>query len=77
MPEELEFKPPLYIPHNLLPEGKDWEIGQTYRIKLVVKQTSKDETNASFEIIDASSLESRDRGIPSNVSSDSGTYRGK
>ena len=67
----------MYIPFELLGDAQHWEVGQTYRIKVVVKQKSLDENGAEFEIVDASSLESPKRGEPSNVSSDSGTYRGR
>ncbi|MCK9370412.1 hypothetical protein M0R04_10930 [Candidatus Dojkabacteria bacterium] len=71
-----EMKPVVYIPYDRLTAGKDWEIGQTYRIKLIVKQKTKDEDGAMFEIIDASSLEMPGRKERAEIHSDSGTYKG-
>ena len=71
----LEEKPILYLPFGLLPEAKDWRVGQVYRVKLVIKQRSLDEDSASFEIVDASSLEINKKNVTS-ISSDGGSYRG-
>lgn len=54
-------KEELYIPFNMMPEGRMWKVGQTYRVKLVVKQTSVNEDGAEFEIVDATSLEPVDK----------------
>ncbi len=58
----MELKPNVYIPFSILPEGRKWTIGKTYRVRLVLKQRSIDETGASFEVEDAMSLEHKDKG---------------
>lgn len=52
----------LEIPFDILPEAEQWKVGQTYRIKAVIKQTGASETGATFEIVDATSLEPGDKG---------------
>ena len=54
--------PIIHIPHDLLPESKTWTIGKIYRVKLVLKQVSAYEDGTDFEIVDANSLESEDKG---------------
>lgn len=51
----------IYIPKDILPALADWKIGNTYRVKLVLKQTSMDEDGASFKIVDATSMELTDK----------------
>jgi len=70
-----EFKPTVYIPFGHLPEARDWRVGQVYRTKLVLKQISLDEDGATFEIVDATSLEG-DRKVRPVLNSEGGTYRG-
>lgn len=70
------MKPTIYIPFEYLPEGKDWKVGGTYRVKMVLKQRSMDEDSATFEIIDATSLEG-DRKKKPVLSSDTGSYLAK
>lgn len=65
------------LPLSVLPEAKEWPIGGTYRVKLVLKQTALSETSATFEVIDANSLEPEDKGKQSFLNSDSGMYIGK
>lgn len=50
--------PHISFDYKQLPEGKEWEVGNTYKLVLVVKQTSKMEGNmdagggsAGFEIV--------------------------
>ena len=69
-----EIKPTVYIPFEMLPEGQNWTIGKSYRVKLVLKQTGASEDSAQFEIVDATSLEAPDRGMRSFIS-DGGAYR--
>ena len=57
-----EPKPLVVIPFNLLPEGQSWRIGQSYRVRVVLKQLGKHEDHAEFELVDATSLESPDKG---------------
>ena len=70
-----EIKSTIYIPFEYLPEARDWRVGQVYRAKMVLRQRSLTEEGASFEIVDATSLEDRDRR--KRISSDGGTYEGK
>lgn len=49
------------LPFGLLPEGRFWSVGNVYRVKLVLKQTGISENDASFEILDASSMSNIDR----------------
>ncbi len=51
-----------HIPHDLLPEAKTWSVGKIYRVRLVLRQVSSHEHGADFEIVDANSLESEDKG---------------
>lgn len=52
----------VYLPFSILPESKDWSIGQSYRVKLVLKQSSLSEDGANFTIVDASSMDPINRG---------------
>ena len=52
----------MFVSFDLLPEARDWKVGKTYRVKMVLKQTSESEEGASFDIVDASSLEPAERG---------------
>lgn len=45
----------------MLPEGKTWKIGKTYRISMTIRQKSMDENGAYFEILDAASLSKEDK----------------
>ena len=54
-------KPTVNLPFELLPEGRFWVVGKTYRVKLVVRQTGMNEHGADFEILDASPLSQLDR----------------
>lgn len=65
------------LPLSLLPEAKEWPIGETYRVKVVLKLTALSETDATFEIVDASSMEPEDKGKQSFLNSDGGMYIGK
>ena len=56
-----ESKPCVYLPFEVLPEGQHWKVNNAYRVKLVLRQVSLDEKGASFEVVDATSLESGDR----------------
>jgi len=51
----------IFIPFDLLPEGKNWAVGQAYRVKMVIRQVSIAEEGSDFEIIDATSLEPADK----------------
>ena len=58
----MHMKPTIFISHDHLPESKNWKIGQSYRVRLVLKQTSSMEDGATFEVVDATSLEREDKG---------------
>lgn len=66
----------MIIPFEILPEAKSWQVGKTYRVKMVLRQTGMDEQGATFDILDASSLDTAD--IPGRRKwflSDSGSLR--
>ena len=65
----------IYIPFDELAEGRNWKIGQIYRIKAVLRQVGADEDGATYQIVDATSLE-RD-GKRRFFNSDGGSYGGK
>lgn len=50
-----------FVPFEKLPESRDWRVGQTYRAKMVLKQTGLDDYGANFDVVDATSLEPNDR----------------
>lgn len=60
-----------------LPEAKDWKIGDTYRVRTVLKLTSLDSQAATFSIVDASSMEAVDKAKATILRSDEGMYMGK
>lgn len=62
MPHQEESKPTISIPFTLLPEGRFWEVGRSYRVKAVLRQVTTSELGASFELVDATSLEPEDKG---------------
>lgn len=68
---------PINIPFTELPEGKDWEVGKVYRVKLTLKQTAKTENGADFTIVDANSMEMPDRLKSRFLTSTEGSYMGK
>ena len=67
---------PITVPHEILPESKDWKIGKMYRTKMVLKQTGANERNANFDIVDATSLEPKDKANQMFLS-DGGMYVGR
>lgn len=69
-----ETKPVVHIPLSLLPEAKQWTVGRKYRVRLVLQQASLSETDASFEVIDAVSLEIRDKAAQF-YASEGGSYK--
>ena len=77
---ELKPKPPaapaprVQIPFELLPEGRKWKVGKSYRVRLLLRQVSTNEEGASFEVLDAFSLESPERGGRYFVT-ESGSYK--
>ena len=76
MEQIIEFKPMIHaLSFDLLPESKNWKVGKSYRVKLVLRQVSVSESGADFEIVDATSLEPEDKGRR-KFTSDSGTYVG-
>lgn len=62
-----------FVPYEKLPESRDWRVGQTYRTKMVLKQTGLDEQGANFEVVDATSLEPIDQANQ-HFMSDGGIY---
>lgn len=61
MPEKPEQKPKLYLPYDVLPEGQNWRVGQSYRVKIVLRQVGVKERGADFEVVDATSMEPADK----------------
>ena len=55
--KEMESKPQVFIPYNLLPEAKDWKNGRVYRVRAVLRQTGSSEQGSTFELEDAVSLD--------------------
>lgn len=73
-----EPKSTVFIPYELLPESHNWKPGETYRIKAVLKQINTGIDGATFEVMDATSLEVSDRGmLGRHYMSDEGMYKGK
>lgn len=66
----------IYIPFDKLPDAREWSVGQKYHVKLVLKQTAMDEKGASFEVVDATSMEDRASRSKKFLSGD-GSYFGK
>ena len=56
------MKSGIYIPFDILPEGRNWTVGKAYRVRLVLKQTGMTEEGAIFDVVDATSLEREDKG---------------
>ena len=52
-------KPRITLNFDELPEGKEWRIGRSYRVRLVLKEISKSGDEATFEVMDAMSLENK------------------
>ena len=52
-------KPTLTLSFDELPEGKEWRIGKSYRVRLVLREVSKTGDEATFEVLDAMSLEKK------------------
>ena len=65
----------IYIPYSDLEDAKHWSVGKSYRIKMVIKQVASEEKGASFEIVDANSLEPDDKGNRFFLS-EGGSYKG-
>ena len=63
---------PIRLSFAELPEAAYWKVGKTYRVKFVLKQVGQDESGASFDLIDANSLESTDRDIQRFIHSEGG-----
>lgn len=53
---------PISISFDKLPEGRNWKVGQSYRVRVVLKQVGIGEESATYEVIDATSLEREDKG---------------
>ena len=68
-------KPMVHIPFDILPESRNWSVGKAYRVRLVLRQTGSTEDGATFEVVDATSLEPADKGKRYFVS-ESGSLKG-
>ncbi len=65
----------IFIPFSLLREGKRWEVGRSYLIKIVARETGQEEDGATFQIIDATSLEPEDGARRKFLYSDGGMFK--
>ena len=67
MPHLEEMKPRIHLDNKQLPEVKEWEVGEKYKIMLEVKQVDKSEReidgktviSGGFEILKAKDATSR------------------
>lgn len=66
--------PHVHLPFDLLAEGRKWEVGKQYRVRLVLREIEKGEGGATFEVVDAFSLESPEKGGRYFVT-ESGSYK--
>ena len=53
---------PVFISHDHLPESRNWQVGKSYRVRLVLRQTGLQEEGATFDVVDATSPEREDKG---------------
>ena len=70
-----EEKQMIHLPFDVLPEGKHWEVGQSYRVKLVLRQVGQHEDSADFEVVDATSLEADDKAKRKFMMTTDGVYK--
>lgn len=68
-------KPEITLPFSLLPDSKQWKVGKKYRVQLVLKQTSLGQNAATFDVVDALSLELADEQKHKFLSTDGGLYK--
>ena len=69
-----ETKPTVCIPFEKLPDARAWKVGKAYMVRMMLKQVAASERDASFEIIDATSMEPKDTKADYFVS-DGGSYK--
>lgn len=55
-------KSKIFVSFDKLPEGRNWKLGQSYRVRLVLKQVGLEEEGSTYEVVDATSLEREDKG---------------
>ena len=72
---EHEHRSQVVIPFELLPEGERWKVGHSYRVRLVLRQVRTGEQDATFEVVDAVSLENGGREGGRTLPSDGGYIR--
>ena len=70
-----EARPQIHISFELLPEGKHWRVGQAYRTRIVLKQIATGENDATYEVVDATSLEPADSDRSRFLRSEGGKIR--
>lgn len=68
-------RPTVSIPFEILPEGKTWRVGQSYRVRLVLRQVSVGENDATYEVVDAVSMEAADSSKGKYLRSDGGMVK--
>ena len=63
--EELKskiFQPPkVFIPFELLPEARFWQIGRSYRVETRLRQLDMSLEGANFEVVETTSLSYKDK----------------
>lgn len=70
-----DMKHNTFISYDVLPQARDWRVGRTYRVKVVIKQISQMEEGAEFQVVSAESLEPKNARKRA-FTSDSGSYGG-
>lgn len=70
------MKDSIFVPFDKLPEAKNWQMGSNYRTRFLLKQTGLSEQGATFDVVDASSLELRDKANEAFMS-EGGSYVGR
>ena len=65
----------MLITYDQLPEARDWKVGKKYHVKLVLKQVGMSEKGAEFDVVDATSMESRGERVKKFLSGE-GSYFG-
>lgn len=54
-------KSTISLSFDILPDSRHWAVNSVYRVKLALRQVGLSEEDATFEVVDASSLEPDDK----------------
>lgn len=72
------MNPRINLPLSVIPEARDWKVGETYTLELEVEQVSINKDSVTFEIKEAEESDEEDEDDePKMLNSDSGVYMGK